>query len=520
MRWIRILLIVVAVVCIGVAVSYPIRYRLAQQENNADLEQLSRMREKAQRGDGVQPDAAVQDGPEGGETSESAAVPPAQHGSDNGETPESAAGAAPQFEADGGEAPEGAAEAAPQGENGGGETPESAVPANGQTAEDRESDAESPANDMTEEAPAGTAPEGGEASAAARTRDGVPERVRPDASFPAAAPATEGGEASEEGRQPPTGDASDAGEPAEAAGTSAEEQRTADAAQAPSEGDDAETPEQAVVETVTEGPPTPEPTPSPTPGFVDLILEGIPTPTPTPDPRVPTPVPTETPVPTPTPDRRIHTGALPYPLKEKVEFDPAAMLPELADIYALNNDLIGWLEIPDTVIDYPVVQCEDSDFYLTHDFYKEENQNGQIILDTLCDPYTPSYNLIISGHHMKNKSMFGDLPLYESRSYWQRHMFLEFDTLMTRKQYVIFACFYSADYDEDEEGFRYNADIRYAKEAEQWLEEVHQNECYDTGIDAEFGDEFITLTTCNRARHRNGRFVVVARKIREGEIFE
>ena len=52
------------------------------------------------------------------------------------------------------------------------------------------------------------------------------------------------------------------------------------------------------------------------------------------------------------------------------------------------------------------------------------------------------------------------------------------------------------------------------------LGEVEENQLYDTGIDAEFGDEFITLTTCNRARHRNGRFVVVCRKIREGETFE
>ena len=91
---------------------------------------------------------------------------------------------------------------------------------------------------------------------------------------------------------------------------------------------------------------------------------------------------------------------------------------------------------------------------------------------------------------------------------------------MTRKQYVVFGAFYSADYDEDEEGFRYNADIRYALEANQWLDEVRENQLYDTEIEVGFGDEFITLTTCNRARHRNGRFVVVCRKIREGEIFE
>ena len=99
-------------------------------------------------------------------------------------------------------------------------------------------------------------------------------------------------------------------------------------------------------------------------------------------------------------------------------------------------------------------------------------------------------------------------------------MFLYFDSLMARKAYVIFAAFYSADYDEDEEGFRYSANIDYRLEVEQWLKEIRENQLYDTGVDVRFGDEFITLTTCNRARHRNGRFVVVCRRIREGENFE
>ena len=91
---------------------------------------------------------------------------------------------------------------------------------------------------------------------------------------------------------------------------------------------------------------------------------------------------------------------------------------------------------------------------------------------------------------------------------------------MERKAYVVFAAFNSADYDENEEGFRYNVDIQYKIDADQWLAEIEENKFYDTGIDVEFGDEFITLTTCDRARRRNGRFVVVARRIREGEKFE
>jgi SrtB family sortase len=270
------------------------------------------------------------------------------------------------------------------------------------------------------------------------------------------------------------------------------------------------------------GAPTPAPTPTPEPtlepNYWDLSKYYATTPTPSPTPRVEEGGPTV--APTPTPDRSIRNGPLPYALKDKVVLDKASMLPELKDIYALNDELVGWINIPDTVIDYPVVQAEDGEYYLSHDFYGEENINGQIILDALCDPYTPSYNLILSGHHMKNGSMFGGLPEYRNKSYWEKHKLLEFDSLMERKVYVVFACFYSADYDEDETGFRYNAVIDYKMDADRWLEEIEENQLYDTGIQREFGDEFITLTTCDRARHRNGRFVVVGRRIREGEMFE
>ena len=93
----------------------------------------------------------------------------------------------------------------------------------------------------------------------------------------------------------------------------------------------------------------------------------------------------------------------------------------------------------------------------------------------------------------------------------------EFDNLMERKRYVILAAFFSADYDEDQEGFRYNADIQFRSECEEWLSEIRKNQIYDTGVDARFGDEFITLTTCYKEIRKNGRFVLVARKIREGE---
>ena len=231
----------------------------------------------------------------------------------------------------------------------------------------------------------------------------------------------------------------------------------------------------------------------------------------------PTPVPTPTPTPAPTVNRWERSGALPYSEKEKVTLDMDKILPEYREIYDLNNDFVGWITIPGMNVDYPIVQTEDSEYYLEHDFFGEKNYNGQIILDTKCDPYTPSYNLVISGHNMRSGKMFGNLVNYASKSFWEKHKIVYFDSLVEQKEYVIFAAFYSADYDVDEEGFRYNADIQYAVDAKQWLRDIHDNQIYDTEIDVKFGDEFLTLTTCNKSRRQDGRFVIVCRRIREGE---
>ena len=441
MRHWRLLLILIALVCFGIALSYPIRYRMAEESNNSNMETLSAMRAKALNEMGRElPTAPADDTAPGG-------------GTQSGEP-----GGAP---ANGGEVPAQQGEADP--------------------AKPDPNDTTIQGQDQTE--PYEPTGEGPSQQGQAQTQPDEPtgEGQPGEAEWPAGP----------EGAQP-TG-------PVEADATPNPNPPTPDIAASPS----------------------PTPTPSPTPAFEDLLLEYAPGDTANPLlMRTPTPTPEPTLVPTPTPDRSIREGALAYPYKEKKTLDESKILPELRDIYALNQDLVGWIFIPDTVIDYPVVQTQDSDYYLTHDFYGKDNANGQIILDTTCDAYTPSYNLIISGHHMKNGSMFGNLPKYSEEYYWKKHKLIYFDTLMARGTYVIFGAFYSADYDEDEEGFRYNANIQYRLEANLWLDEVRENQLYDTGIDVGFGDEFITLTTCNRARRRDGRFVVVARKLREGEVIE
>ena len=462
MKILKVLLILIAVACIGVALSYPIRYKLELDSNNNELEELSNMRRKVMEEQHIGMDTEGQM-PE--------AAPPEQ-----AQAPETTGEPAPETPA----RTEEAAHPEPPAQT---EATQPETPVQSEVAQP---------DTVTQppEMPAQT--EASQPEAPAQTEEAQPE-----------APAQT------EEAQPETPAQTEAAQPEAPAQTeAAQPEAPAQTAAAQSQPDTATRPPER--DAVTAPPVTP------TPGIMDLLLDDAFISTPTPR-ATSTPTPTPGPSPSPTPDRSVRNGPSTYKDKQKIRLDENSILPELKDIYALNNDLVGWLCIDDTNIDYPVVQSEDRTFYLSHDFYGRSNANGQIILEDKCDPYTPSYNLVLSGHHMNSGAMFGRLGKYKDKAYWETHKVVEFDTLMARKRYVIFGAFYSADYNENEEGFRYSADIQYKLDADMWLDEIKANQIYDTGVKVEFGDEFITLTTCDHSRRHNGRFVVVARRIREGE---
>lgn len=189
------------------------------------------------------------------------------------------------------------------------------------------------------------------------------------------------------------------------------------------------------------------------------------------------------------------------------------ILPKFEELYTKNNDLAGWLNIEGTGIDYPVVQGEDDEYYLYHDFYGEEDKYGCLFVKACANVFTPGTNIIIYGHSMKDGSMFGSLDEYESYGFYQEHPLLHFDTLYEERTYEVMSVFPSRIYGEDEEAFKYyqfyQADTE--EEFEDFYENVKRLSLYDTGVRAQFGDTFITLSTC--AYHvEDGRFVVVAKR--------
>ncbi len=190
------------------------------------------------------------------------------------------------------------------------------------------------------------------------------------------------------------------------------------------------------------------------------------------------------------------------------------ILPEYSLIHQKNQRLIGWVKIADTIIDYPVMQTVNNEYYLDHNFNQEKDRNGCIFMDYQCDVVKGCDNIILYGHHMKSGKMFGTLNRYSKESYYEEHPTIQFDTIYEKGTYQVMYVFRSKVYSEEEVTFKYYQFINAVSEKEfnSAMIEMAELSLYDTGVTAEYGDQLLTLSTCDY-QEKKGRFVVVAKKI-------
>lgn len=200
--------------------------------------------------------------------------------------------------------------------------------------------------------------------------------------------------------------------------------------------------------------------------------------------------------------------------EEEEEDIELTVLEEYEALYNKNKRLIGWLEIDGTNIDYPVMQTTNNEYYLDHNYNQEYDKNGSLFLDADCDVVRRNTNLIIYGHHMKSGKMFGDLNKYSSESFCKEHSIIRFDTIYEKGTYEVMYVFRSRIYNEDEIVFKYYQffDASSAREFNSNMNEMAAIALYDTGVTASYGDELLTLSTCDYSE-TDGRFVVVAKRI-------
>lgn len=184
------------------------------------------------------------------------------------------------------------------------------------------------------------------------------------------------------------------------------------------------------------------------------------------------------------------------------------------NLYWENTDMVGWILIEDTNIDYPVMQTPaDPNYYLKHDFEKNYTDYGCPFMQTDCDALAPSDNLIIYGHNMKDGSMFADLAKYRSKDFWQNHKTVWFATELGSRAYEIFAVIHTTVQADAAAAFPFYwfVDAASPEEFADYVSACKAQALYDTGISAQYGDKLLTLSTCDNIID-NGRLLVIAKQ--------
>ena len=206
----------------------------------------------------------------------------------------------------------------------------------------------------------------------------------------------------------------------------------------------------------------------------------------------------------------------------EVKIDPTQVTEEktekmlkLEELQKENNEIIGWLEIEGTNINYPVLQTNDNSFYLSHNYKKEKATGGSLFLDKDFDLVNGSSNYLIYGHRNTKGLMFEDLMKYAKEDFYKEHTKIKFTTNKEDSVYEIMSVFYSRVYYKSEKNvFRYYYFVISNNEQEynDFVNNAKKSSIYNTGVNANYGDQLLTLSTCEYSQE-DGRFVVVAKKI-------
>lgn len=202
-------------------------------------------------------------------------------------------------------------------------------------------------------------------------------------------------------------------------------------------------------------------------------------------------------------------------IPEPVENDSYMETLALKDLEALrevNPDVIGWIWIPETKIDYPLLQGEDNSYYLERTWDERPNGHGSIFLECKNSPDLTDFNTIIYGHNMLNGSMFSQLQDYKNESFWKAHPYVYILTDEGVFRYEIFSS-YAASVDS----ITYQLSFRQTETREAFISNAQEKSNINTGIVPETTDRIITLSTCTGAGYSSRRVVHARLRMIEAE---
>lgn len=207
--------------------------------------------------------------------------------------------------------------------------------------------------------------------------------------------------------------------------------------------------------------------------------------------------------------------------RENYEYNVDGQFSKFDDLKKKNPDVVGWINIPGTDIDNPFYQCDDNDYYITHDSDRESNSYGAIFLDFRCDisKLSTTQNQILYGHNMRYGAMFGTLRNYRELEFYQQHPIVNVDTLYESLEYKIFAIMVVSDTVDNTFGYDftpYKVSFTNQNEFTDWVYHCKQRSLITTNVDVTANDQVLTMSTCCYD-FDNARLVIIARRLRENE---
>lgn len=198
---------------------------------------------------------------------------------------------------------------------------------------------------------------------------------------------------------------------------------------------------------------------------------------------------------------------------------PEGMNLKYAYLYAINQELVGWLKIPGTNLDVQVVQTTDNEKYLKTDFYGKKSRYGCPYVDYRNDARYLNDNTVIYGHHMTDGLMFSNLDKYKTLEGYKESPIIQYDTIYQTYYFKIIAAFVTNSEPQDDNGYIFNymvTDFSSDEKFMSYIDELRKRSIFNTDVNVLSDDKLLTLSTCSY-EFGKARLVVVARLCRENE---
>lgn len=181
------------------------------------------------------------------------------------------------------------------------------------------------------------------------------------------------------------------------------------------------------------------------------------------------------------------------------------------DLLSINEDIVGWISIGDTVVNYPILQAEENEYYLNRNYKEEESRAGSIFMDYRNDIQSSDRHTVLYGHNMKDGSMFGDMDNFLEQTYFQEHQQVFFDTLYESYDVELFSV-----YQTTTDFYYIETDFPDDNTYQAFLDEIQGKSSVETNVEVSTEDQIITFSTCDYFLSPNeGRLVIHGKLVKK-----